>query len=123
MTNHARLLGVPALFLFAGLLLGCGGGDDPPAPLVDCSAVTVPKYSMLAILPKCTACHSSALMGAARMMAPVATNFDTYDAAKMKATLAASRVSIGQMPPAGATQPTADEKNAFIAWGSCGTPQ
>jgi uncharacterized membrane protein len=120
--NHAlvRL----SLFVCAGLSLACGGSDDPPPPLVDCTMVTVPKYSQLtAVLPKCTACHSSALTGNARMMAPPGTNFDTYDAAKLKAMPAASRVSFGQMPPAGATQLTADEKAALIAWGSCGAPQ
>jgi uncharacterized membrane protein len=113
-----------SLVVCAGLFLACGGSDDPPAPLVDCTMVTVPKYSQLtAALPKCTACHSSALTGAARNMAPVGANFDTYEAAKAKATLAASRVSFGQMPPAGSTPLTADEKAAIVAWGSCGAPQ
>jgi uncharacterized membrane protein len=120
--NHAlvRL----SVLVCAGLSLACGGSDDPPAPLVDCTMVTVPRYSQLtAALSKCTGCHASALTGNARMMAPVGTNFDTYAAAKMKATLAASRVSFGQMPPPGATQLTADEKAALVAWGSCDAPQ
>jgi uncharacterized membrane protein len=111
-----------SLVVCAGLSLACGGGEDPK-PLVDCTMVTVPKYSELAAtLPKCTACHSSALTGAARMMAPVGANFDTYDAAKARAVLAASRVSFGQMPPPGATPLTDAEKTALINWGSCGAP-
>ena len=110
-----------AILVLAGLAAGCGA-ETPTPPLVDCTKVTPQKYSALTIWPKCTACHSSALSGAARMMAPAATNFDSYDAAKAKAGLAAGRVNLGQMPPAGATQPTADEKAALIAWATCGTP-
>ena len=118
--NHPRLVGF-SLILCAGLTLGCGG-DDPPAPLVDCTTVTPKKYSELSIWPLCTSCHSSALSGTARMMAPIGTNFDTFDAARMKAGLAASRAKIGQMPPAGAAQPTAAQKDDLAAWATCGTP-
>jgi uncharacterized membrane protein len=110
-----------ALFVVAGLAAGCGTEATPP-PLVDCTKVTPQRYSALTIWPKCTSCHSSALMGAARNMAPVGTNFDTFEAAKAKAGAAASRVNLGQMPPAGATQPTPDEKAALLAWAVCETP-
>jgi uncharacterized membrane protein len=118
--NQIRLCGF-AIALCAGLVAGCGS-DPPAAPLVDCTMVTPQKYSALTIWPLCTACHSSALSGAARNMAPVATNFDTYEAAKSKAALAATRVNFSQMPPAGATQPSAEQKAALLAWATCGTP-
>jgi hypothetical protein len=119
--NHPRLIGL-SLVLGAGLLLACGGDDPPPAPLVDCTMVTAKKYSELTIWPLCVSCHSSALSGAARMLAPVGTNFDSYEAAKARAPFAASRVNLGQMPPAGSPQPSATQKAELIAWATCGTP-
>lgn len=118
--KHSRPIGL-SIALVAGLSLGCG--DDPPAaPLVDCTQVTPQKYSAMTIWPLCTSCHSSALSGTARMMAPAGTNFDTYAAAMSKAAVAATRVNAGQMPPAGKPQPSAEQKAALLAWASCGTP-
>jgi uncharacterized membrane protein len=119
MTNP-RLIAL-ALFLCAGPSVGCG--DEPPPPLVNCSQVTPKKYSELTIFGLCNACHSSALSGAARMNAPVGSNFDSFEGAKAKAGLAASRVNLGQMPPAGSPRPTEEQKADLIAWATCGTPQ
>jgi uncharacterized membrane protein len=110
-----------AILVLAGLAAGCGAETTPP-PLVDCTMVTPQKYSALTIWSKCVSCHSSTLSGTARMMAPVGTNFDSFEAAKAKAGVAASRVNLGQMPPMGSTQPTPDEKAALLAWAVCGTP-
>jgi uncharacterized membrane protein len=117
--NQIRRIGL-ALVLGAGFAVGCG--EDATPPLVDCNTVTPQRYSALTIWPLCTACHSSALSGAARNMAPVGTNFDTYAAAMSKAGAAASRVNLGQMPPAGSMQPSAEQKAALLAWATCGTP-
>jgi uncharacterized membrane protein len=119
--NHLRSFTF-VVFVVAGLGAGCSTEPAAP-PLVDCTKVTPQKFSALTIWPKCTACHSSALTGAARNMAPVGTDFDSFAAAMAKAGAAASRVNLGQMPPAGAAQPTPDEKAALLAWAVCGTPQ
>ena len=118
--KHPRLIGL-SVALGAGLSLGCGS-DPPAAPLVDCTQVTPQKYSAMTIWPLCTSCHSAALTGTARMMAPAATNFDSYAAAMSKAIVAATRVNAGQMPPMGKPQPSAEQKAALLAWASCGTP-
>jgi uncharacterized membrane protein len=117
--NQLRLCAF-AIALSAGLSAGCG--EDTPPPLVDCTKVTPQKYSALTIWPLCTSCHSSTLVGPARNLAPATTNFDTFEAARSRAGAAASRVNLGQMPPPGNMQPTAEQKAALIAWATCGTP-
>lgn len=108
-------------------LVGCGdsgeGEEAGEVPEVDCAAKPVPKYTEMAtIWAKCTSCHSSGLMGAARSGAPDAYNYDTYDAAKASAGIAMSEVYEGAMPLAGSPDLTADEEDMLYRWGQCGTP-
>lgn len=115
-----------ALSLFSFGLVACGdSGDGDEAgmiPEVDCTATPAKKFSeMSAVWAKCTACHSSAVTGAARGGAPVDINYDTYAAAKAEATPAASEVAEGAMPPGGGL--TDAEKEQIYAWAQCGTPE
>jgi uncharacterized membrane protein len=120
--NHLRLIGLVTAAL-GGLFLGCGGSDEPGLPAVDCSKVTVQKFSELTIWPICINCHASSKMGTARMLAPANVNFDTHAAAMAQATRAAIRVNNGTMPPpGGTTAPSADQKAALINWAVCGAP-
>lgn len=119
----------PLLFVLSLFSLGLAacaddgsGSEAGEIPEVDCTMTPALKYSeMSAVWAKCTACHSSAVMGAARGGAPVAINYDTYDAAKAQATPAAAEVAEGAMPPGGGL--TEDEKQQIYAWAQCGTPQ
>jgi uncharacterized membrane protein len=103
------------------VLAGCENLGTPPT--VDCSKVTVPPYSQLTIWPLCTSCHSSALSGGARHGAPGGVNYDTYDAARASAAVAASTVNSGIMPERGQPAPTEEQKSALFAWALCGSPQ
>jgi uncharacterized membrane protein len=100
------------------------GGGAEAGPEIDCAAAPVPKYSeMKSIWDKCTICHSSTLTDpAARMAAPLDYNYDTYEAAKAGATLAAEEVEEGAMPRPPAPKLTDDEKDQLYRWAACGTP-
>lgn len=90
---------------------------------VDCSAGTVPKFSELAAIGKCTSCHSSSLTGAGRSDAPTDVNFDTYTAARPLASDALIEIESNSMPPAGSPTLTAEELDAIKRWAACGTPE
>ena len=121
MRTRATARGLLSLML---TIVGCG--EDTPnrttAPSVDCSKVTVPKWSELPF-SFCIPCHSSSVTGPARKNAPAGTNFDTAASTKPFAAGIATRVHAGQMPPAGQPQPSQAQKDALIAWASCGTPE
>ena len=109
-----------AFALATVLLAACGPNEVTPT--VDCSTVTIPKYSELTIWPTCTSCHASTASGSKREDAPGDVNFDSYAAAQASAAKAAATVNGGSMPPSGEAQPTADQKAALYAWALCGTP-
>jgi uncharacterized membrane protein len=115
-------LGLVTLALVAATRCAGAPEEETAAISVDCSAVTVPKYSELTIWPLCISCHSSTLTGSARKNAPANINFDTYAAAQAQAARAAAEVKAGTMPERGSSQPTDDEKAALYAWAACGTP-
>ena len=117
---YARIL----LVSLALALIGCQAAPDTEtsAATIDCSAVTVPKYSELTIWPLCTSCHSSAVTGAAREKAPSNVNFDTYAAAQAQAARAVLEVRAGAMPEKNEPQPTDEQKTALYTWAACGTP-
>lgn len=101
----------------AGLLMFAACGDSLPD--VNCSG-TVPAYSDVTALEKCSVCHSSELSGNARRGAPGGINFNTEAAADAKAEDSASEVYGGDMPPSnsGVTL-TEDEKQALYKWALC----
>jgi uncharacterized membrane protein len=109
-----------AMLTLAPAIAGCGD-DGETAPVVDCTKVTPPMFAGVTAFQVCTMCHSSALTGAARKDAPSDVNYDTYTAAKAKATEAAEQVSAGRMPPSPHSL-TEDQKKALYAWASCGQP-
>ncbi len=117
MLPRTRILVV--LLTATHLLIGCSGGTSS----VDCTQVTVPKYTDMTAWARCTNCHSSALTGAARVGAPGDINFDSYDHAVMDADRALSEVESGAMPPAGSPSLSAAEKDQIVNWASCDTPQ
>lgn len=115
---------VSALFILGSLAsFGCsGGGEDLPE--VDCETVTVPTYSQVTALDKCTTCHSSTLTTPVdRNNAEEGYNFDTYEGAVEHATAMVDEVYHGSMPPAGEPDLTEAEKDQLYAWGLCGTPE
>jgi uncharacterized membrane protein len=113
--------------LLAGAVLfggwtGCSGDDEEDElPEVDCDTGAVPTFDEVTAFDKCASCHDSAKTGAARMNAPTAINFDSYDGAEPHATKAAEEVNEGAMPPAnsGITL-TASEKETLYRWALCG---
>ncbi len=124
-----RLGGLAARFAVGAMLVAtaaCGGTSANPTSGslsgTDCSQA-VPAYSALTIWPLCTGCHSSTLSASARQGAPSNVNFDSYAPAVRAASEAAMQVSGGEMPPAGHTQPSSDEKTALYQWALCGTPE
>ena len=108
--------------LAVGSLVAVGCGPKEVTPTVDCSAVTVPRYSELTIWRGCVGCHASTATGGARHNAPSGVNFDSVVAATASAAKAAAAVNGGLMPPANEAQPTEDQKLALYAWALCGTP-
>ncbi len=104
--------------LFTLALIGCGND----LPVVDCASGAVPLYSEVTAFNTCTACHSSALSGAARNDAPNDINYDTAAVAKVDAESAVSQVFGGSMPPAGYSV-TEEQKQMLYKWGLCGTPE
>lgn len=115
-----------ALLAAAALLPACdsgeGGEEGVEGPNVDCSAVTVPKFSEMTAWTKCTNCHSSTLTGAARAGATVGIDFDKVETARMHAAKAMDEVYEGAMPLAGSPALTEDEKQQIYNWASCETP-
>jgi len=100
----------------AGLLISACGSSLPD---VDCSG-TVPAYSEVTALEKCSMCHSSELSGSARRGAPGDVNYNTESAADAKAEDAASEVNGGDMPPSGSNITLSeDEKQALYKWALC----
>ncbi len=107
------------LIAFALFFAACDGDHDLPE--VDCDTAQIPSYADLNIIDTCVTCHSSQLTGTDRFNAPVGIDYDTYDDAVANAEHGVGEVFEGKMPPVG-TVPEAD-KEAFYAWGLCGTPQ
>jgi uncharacterized membrane protein len=113
-----------SLFCLGLAALAPACGDSESKPEVDCQSGPIPTYSEVAVLTtNCANCHSTGKTGAARENAPVAVNFDTYDAAKKSAEQAVIEVYGGSMPPAGKAAPTEAQKQALYKWALCGTPQ
>ena len=123
--THLRFL-LLATLLSPLALTGCdGGGDDggDDGPNIDCNESAAPGYStMSAVWAKCTTCHATDKMGAARGGAPEGYNYDTPEAAKAEAEEAQEQVFNGVMPPAGQPQLTEAEKDMLYRWASCDTP-
>jgi mono/diheme cytochrome c family protein len=101
----------------ASCLAACTGSD---LPQTDCSG-TIPTYSQVSLINTCVGCHSSQLTGGARAGAPASVNYDTYAAAVDNATNGAAAVDSGRMPIGAA--PSAQQRDDFIQWALCGTPQ
>lgn len=123
MEAYMKELCAIALFSSVVLAQACSsGGDD--LPTVDCSG-TVPTYSEIKTtsFAKCTTCHSSAVKGDARVLAPESINFDTYAAAKAEAKQSVIEVNEGAMPPAGLPTLSDAEKQALYKWALCGTKE
>ena len=115
------MLVVMALSLGTGLA-GCKSDDEEgELPDVDCSG-TLPTYAQVTAFTKCSVCHSSAFMGAARQEAPADVNFDTEAGALAHAMKAAEEVNEGAMPPAGSgVTLTEMEKQDLYRWTLCTT--
>ncbi len=118
-------MNVPLIaLLFAAFAVGCGSSDEgEELPEVDCNTVTVPKFSEVTGLVKCTICHASTLPAGNRQDAPLGYDYDTYEAASMDPTEAVEEVFKGSMPPADSNITLTDaEKQQLYAWGLCGNP-
>lgn len=95
------------------------GACGDSLPDVDCSG-TVPKFSEVTALEKCSTCHSSEVSGSARRGAPSSVNYNTESAANAKAEDAASEVYGGDMPPSNSgISLSEDEKQALYKWALC----
>lgn len=102
--------------LAIGALASACGEDLPD---VSCDG-TVPEYSEVAALEKCSTCHSSKLSGTERRGAPDSVNFDTQAAAEAKAEKASEEVNEGAMPPASSDIKLTDaEKQDLYKWALC----
>ncbi len=110
-----------ALGLVAGaasMLSACGEEVS-----VDCNQ-TIPKYSELtSVMAKCTACHATSKMGAARAGAPSSINYDTYATATANADEGAEEVSEKKMPPPDGSGLPETERQQFLLWAKCGQPE
>jgi uncharacterized membrane protein len=99
--------------------------DEDSVPTVDCATATVPTFANVTVFSTvCTGCHASTKTGAARNLAPVGLDFDTFASAQPHARKAVSEVYTGAMPPNGANADlTEAQKTELYNWGLCGTPQ
>jgi mono/diheme cytochrome c family protein len=109
-----------ALIATIASALGCSD-DDGGLPDVDCAAAP-PTFAQVTLLSaSCASCHGSTLSGGARQGAPVGMDFDVYESAVQYADAGVRAVYAGRMPPSGAIN--AAQRDAFYAWGLCGTPR
>ena len=93
------------------------------------SALTYETFGRAFMESYCTNCHSSTLVGAARNDAPTDHNFDSLE--EIRATepehldeeAAAGPDAINtEMPPAGHSAPSEQERRQLGEWLACGTP-
>jgi uncharacterized membrane protein len=113
------------LMISMAFAVACGGSDDEDEeeelPDVDCSQ-PVPAFVDVSAFDVCTDCHSSALTGDERQLAPVGMDFDTLEGAADEAEEIAEEVHEGKMPPAPYTL-TEAQKQELYRWALCGNPR
>lgn len=131
------------LLTASALLSGCSCGEEPPIatdppPTQGCETlITWDGFAQGFFRDWCTACHSSALVGDARIGAPEGMNFDTYEgvipfrdrmlvravaeARDTADTGAEGDVDLSPMPPAGGVAP--EDITYFEEWLTCGMPR
>lgn len=141
MARHRSLL----LALLALLATACGGARETASAVgqagtatgttaQDCTAagwtgITYAGFAAGFFTSYCTACHSSALSGAARNGAPADHNFDTLAGVRLWAdhidrmaganpTLTVKNTFMPPLPPA----PTDHERQQLSCWIAAGTP-
>jgi uncharacterized membrane protein len=121
---------------------GCGHDDEPETLPPDhhhtgtatgatCPATDAPtaaNFGTAFLQTYCLSCHSASVTGAARQSAPEGVNFDTLDDARRQAALIDTHAAAGptatntEMPPAGRTPPTQQEREKLGQWLACGAP-
>jgi len=115
------------------LLVACGPDSvfGPPTESVcppQGSTLTYENFGKAFMVQYCTRCHSSELMGAARMGAPSLHDFDTRYGVigvheHVDETTAAGPASVNKgMPPDPGPYPTLDERYQLGEWIACGMP-
>ena len=122
-------------WLVLGLLaIGCSGGNTsvfgPPteATCPPGSTLTYENFGKPFMEAYCTRCHSSELVGAARMGAPSFHDFDTRSgifvvADHIDETTAAGPAATNQGMPIGGAKPTLAERQMLGEWLACGVPE
>jgi mono/diheme cytochrome c family protein len=85
------------------------------------SAVTYCADIHRIVTDNCTACHATALTGAARGGAPASLNFDTYALCRDQATTMNLSIQSGHMPPGAAL--SAADRALFNTWATGGAPE
>lgn len=120
-------------FVLALLLVAACGEDPlfgPPTESVcpTTQTLTYDNFGKPFMESYCTRCHSSELVGEARMGAPSFHDFDTLFGIKAVSDHIDETAAFGpaamnnSMPPNGA-RPTAEERRQLGEWIACGMPQ
>jgi uncharacterized membrane protein len=108
-----------AVVAFAAVLCAACGGSDlscPNDPVVCPSPA--PSYSTTVstiIQNRCLSCHGPGGQWASKP-------FTTYQEVYTNRSAILNQVYACRMPPAGATQPTPNERAQIIGWLACGAP-
>jgi uncharacterized membrane protein len=117
------------------VLSGCGEKLEPAAapPLSDggsCAAgdkgdkkVTFEDQIKPLFATYCLSCHSASLAEAKRQGAPMAINYDSYEAAVKHLDQALEETTAETMPPAGAPKVPADKRQLLECWKQQGHPK
>jgi len=113
------------------VLVGCDQpvlfGPPTEAACPSDSTLTYATFGQPFMESYCTRCHSSTLMGAARMGAPLLHDFDTLPGitiftAHIDETAAAGPAATNTAMPIGDPTPSLDERKLLGEWLACGCP-
>ena len=115
--------GVASIFSILSILgVGCGGGETPvancPSDLPASCPSPAPGFAVdafPAIQSRCTGCHSPTGIEANRA-------YTSYQQIFSQRAAILHQLYACRMPPATAPQPTAEERQALLAWLVCGAP-
>lgn len=101
------------------------GGTNASTGTMGGACANVKGFAALASpFSKCTNCHATVLVGAARNAAPVGVDYDVYEVAKQQAMrpVFKQRLLDFAEPPIGYPTITQAERDDLVEWADCGAP-